>query len=654
MTEPLEGLVVLVTRPSHQADELVRLIAAQGGEALRFATLQIESDVDEAQVRAHLGEVSAFDIAIFISTNAVEHGVRFLPEDPGQRPAIAAIGPSTARALSDAGFEPDIRATRGFTSEALLLEPQFDNVDGKRIVIFRGVGGRATLGRELSRRGAEVVYAEVYRRDRPQRLDGYIASRLAAGSIDAVTATSAETLVNLHELASGEALRGLRATQLVTSSERVVKKAAALGFEREALLASAPSDEALVRALVEWRRATAAPEAWEATMTEPTKPLADDDAVPAAPPLSERDHDRPAAPPPRAAPVTPKPARGGRVLGALALLLALGAFALAGWLWWERERGLAQQSAQQALSGNALDEVRAQLAGLDSKLDESLARVADLIGSRGRTDGRIEDLNDGLDTLAARVQGLEKSVDDVRGVSASARENWIRAEAEYFLQTANSRLQLARDPEAALAALLAADDRLETLGDPALFRVRQTLGTEIEALRAVPRPDIEGIAHRLNGLASRVEDMPLANSTPEPFRSDETERRIEGDSALARFTSTMTGVLGDIVSIKRTEADVTPLLSRDEEFFLKRNLELQLQTARLALLRSDQANYRDSLRTARDWIQRHFLADAAVVESALNTLSQLEDEDIAPSLPDISGSLRQLRRTAPSADGDAA
>ena len=42
MTEsPLAGVGVLVTRPEHQADELVAAIERRGGVAIRFPTLQI-------------------------------------------------------------------------------------------------------------------------------------------------------------------------------------------------------------------------------------------------------------------------------------------------------------------------------------------------------------------------------------------------------------------------------------------------------------------------------------------------------------------------------------------------------------------------------------------------------------------------------------
>ena len=429
----------------------------------------------------------------------------------------------------------------------------------------------------------------------------------------------------------------------------MVKKAAALGFERDALLADAAGDEALVRALVDWRRAEPATVATDSTMSKAEVPTQTDDADEAVTPAPAAATPVPPAP----AAATTKAARGGRLGSALAILLALAALGVSGWLWWQGEQEVDDEGDARLLATDAaIDDLREAIARLDSKLDENGARVADLIGSRGRTDGRIDDVADDIASLGSRVQSVEKSVDDVRGVSASARDNWVRAEAEYYLQTANSRLQLARDPDAALAALLAADDRIGSLGDPSLYRVRQTLGAEIEALRAVPRPDVEGIAHTLNGLASRVDEMPIANSSEDLLR-DDGSAEIEGDTAMDRFRSTMAGVLGDIVSIRRTEADVAPLLSRDEEFFLRRNLELQLQTARLALLRGDEANYRESLRTARGWVQRHFVADASVVQSALETLTRLEAEDIAPALPDISGSLRELRRAAPS-EGDAA
>lgn len=643
--KPLAGLNILVTRPEHQAEKLVGLIGQSGGIALRFPALAIEADHDPEQVRQQIGDIHDYDIAIFISTNAVSNGVGFLPGE-GPKPLVAAIGPSTARALSEAGVECDIRAASGFTSEALLREPQLETPEGKRIVIFRGVGGRAHLGAELERRGARVTYAEVYRRDRPPAMDENIASMLADGDIHAVTATSTETLVNLYELATGETLRGLLGAQLVTASQRVVKKAAALGFTSPALLAPTPDDRALVQTLINWRINQTTPT--DNSMTQQAE---------AAPVPAKAKHSEAAEPDLQPDPDQPDDAlaersRGsGPVLSLLAILISLAALTATAWLWWQMREDSQGAMAATADTRSRYDALRQELAELDGKLDQTSSRTSQLLGNAGRFDGRIEDLGNGLETLTARMQRVEESVDDVRGVSATARDKWIRAETEYFLQAANSRLQLARDPVAALAALEAADDRLKSLGDPSLFSVRQQLAAEIESLRSVPQPDIEGIAHTLNSLAQRVDELPLQNSEPGPYTGG--GHQVEGETAIQRARSAVLGAFSDMISIKRTDAEVTPLLSRDEEFFLRRNLELQLQTARLALLRGDAANYRESLRTARNWMQSHFLLQDPAVTGAIETLTSLEAEQIAPELPDISASLRLLRLSAPAADGDA-
>ncbi|MBT8144230.1 MAG: uroporphyrinogen-III synthase, partial [Gammaproteobacteria bacterium] len=358
MGTELDGLTVLVTRPRHQAGNMARLIEERGGTALRFAALEIEARDDDSEIRQQIGDIRDYDIAIFISTNAVENGVRFVPQD-APRPQIAAIGPSTARALADAGLPCDIRAAHGFTSEALLREPVFGDLTGKRLVIFRGRGGRAILGRELQNRGADVSYAEVYTRDRPDELDDEIAVQLAAGNIDAVTATSAETLVNLYELADGPTLDGLLAAQLVTASERVAKKAAALGFTHAALVAPGPDDEALVETLSNWHGNTH-PAVTERSMTNNVQPDetptaetlpatdADADAVETA------DNDEPATEPATehvAEPDTVVPTapvrRGGTLFGLLSILLSIAALAAVAWMWW-------QQQQQDAVATTAL------------------------------------------------------------------------------------------------------------------------------------------------------------------------------------------------------------------------------------------------------------------------------------------------------------
>ena len=87
-----------------------------------------------------------------------------------------------------------------------------------------------------------------------------------------------------------------------------------------------------------------------------------------------------------------------------------------------------------------------------------------------------------------------------------------------------------------------------------------------------------------------------------------------------------------------------PLISPDAEYFLRTNLALQMQTARLALLRGEQPVYEASLNDAARWLEIYFDADSSQVDAALTTIGELQGGMFETDKPDISGSLRLLRQ----------
>src|SRR3989338_2621030 len=198
---PLQGVRVLVTRPAAQAQSLAQRIEQAGGEAIRFPTLEIAAARDVATLERVLAGIAHFDLAVFISPNAVAHGLAHLKMHGGlpARLTIAAIGRSTARALTEAGIVNPITPVDGSdpatapgvalpppsleSSEALLARPELQQVAGKRVVIFRGEGGRALLGDTLRARGAQVEYAECYRRVRPNTDAAPLSARLRDNGI---------------------------------------------------------------------------------------------------------------------------------------------------------------------------------------------------------------------------------------------------------------------------------------------------------------------------------------------------------------------------------------------------------------------------------------------------------------------------------------
>ena len=140
----LAGRRVVVTRPGGQAGHLAALIRAAGGEPVLFPALEILDAEDLQPVLALVDRLDAFDLAIFISANAVNKALDLVQVrrawPAGLR--VATVGRSSARALQRRGFAAVIAPGERFDSEALLDLPELKDVQGKRVVIFRGDGGR--------------------------------------------------------------------------------------------------------------------------------------------------------------------------------------------------------------------------------------------------------------------------------------------------------------------------------------------------------------------------------------------------------------------------------------------------------------------------------------------------------------------------------
>ncbi len=243
---PLAGVGVLVTRPAAQAGELIAAIEAAGGRSIVFPVIEIAPRSPQ-DVAADLAGLSDPDIVIFVSRNAVEHGLAWSGSG-----AIAAVGPATASAIEAAARVVDIRPTSGFDSESLLAEPALTDVRGKTIRIIRGNGGRELLATTLRERGANVDYLEVYTR----RVPGYsqaeiegIARRLEAGEIDVVVVMSVESFRNLLALLPETCHRALAKWPLVTPAARVIKEVTDRLPGCPVTLADGPGADEIVRAI---------------------------------------------------------------------------------------------------------------------------------------------------------------------------------------------------------------------------------------------------------------------------------------------------------------------------------------------------------------------------------------------------------------------
>lgn len=254
----LSGVTVVVTRPAHQAENLCHLIEAAGGHALRFPVIEIAPPKDADVCKAQLAQLADADLAIFVSANAVTAVLAIL-ESPSSWPshlAVAAVGKATAQALAAHGVTTSLVAPPPFNSEALLCLPELQTLQGQRVVIVRGKGGRELLGESLRERGAEVEYIECYERVIPQMLPEAkkLLSAWNEGRQLPIVVTSNEGLENLLTMAGADYRAALLSSPLILISERTAELAKNLGFSENLMVAESANDESILTAIKTWAR----------------------------------------------------------------------------------------------------------------------------------------------------------------------------------------------------------------------------------------------------------------------------------------------------------------------------------------------------------------------------------------------------------------
>jgi uroporphyrinogen III methyltransferase/synthase len=190
---PLFGKRILVTRPRHQAGDLVRVLEEQGAEAVVLPVVEVRDPPDWEPVDRALRRLATYHWLVFTSANGVHALVRRLRALHLDLRALgpvrlAVIGPATADALRAYHLEPDL--VPGVYNSEGLVEALRERVRGQRVLLARADRGLTLLRDELNLL-AEVEQVAVY-----SQVDAAIEpgseglERLNQGQIDYITLTS--------------------------------------------------------------------------------------------------------------------------------------------------------------------------------------------------------------------------------------------------------------------------------------------------------------------------------------------------------------------------------------------------------------------------------------------------------------------------------
>ena len=251
----LQGQLILNTRPAHQQAELTSLLEREGAQVLSFPVIDIVA-LDSSLIRQHLAQpISAYDILLFVSRNAVDGAFRYIDSSHlKRRLRFGVIGTATRLALAQRVTHLDscLLAGSPYNSETLLEADALQQVTGKRVLIFRGQDGRSLLGDELAARGAMVDYCEVYRRELPVRDVADFGRLVAKAFPTLVVLTSNVGMQNLIELVDPAAAGRLRQIPWLLISERMRESAVKLGHNAPIIIAHSASDKGIQQAICTW------------------------------------------------------------------------------------------------------------------------------------------------------------------------------------------------------------------------------------------------------------------------------------------------------------------------------------------------------------------------------------------------------------------
>ncbi|ANI99867.1 uroporphyrinogen III synthase [Polynucleobacter wuianus] len=265
---------IVITRPSGQARQLIELLSQtieKSGITKRslpdIVSLPLLTIVpkDDEQLADHIASaLKDADLAIFVSPNAVESVMRLLERDwqdfSKKIIPIGVMGGSSAMALKNHGIGLELSPTpvvvpknnEQWDSEGLWQELQSLkwNLPTKKIVIFKGEGGRDWLADTLTKAGAIVEAISTYTRvPLDEKNPAWHAIREMDISKSLWLLTSSEAVRYLGQVANNQ-LEGLQSASALCPHRNIANAAEAIGFGE--VFITEPGDEALIKATLAW------------------------------------------------------------------------------------------------------------------------------------------------------------------------------------------------------------------------------------------------------------------------------------------------------------------------------------------------------------------------------------------------------------------
>lgn len=271
----MSAKTIIVTRPSGQARQLIGVLTKSielsdvakrsFPEVLSLPLLTIVPKTDDALVDHIASKLHDADLAIFVSPNAIECVMRLIERDwqdfSKSIIPIGVMGGSSKLALNNHGIGLEIKPTpivmpqgnEQWDSEGLwhALQGLGWSWQNKKVVIFKGDGGRDWLADTLINAGAQLEAISTYTRV-PLDIDNpaWQAIHELDFSKSLWLLTSSEAVRYLGSVIQGQFTQSLSSASALCPHHNIADAAQEIGFGE--VFATEPGDESLIKASLAW------------------------------------------------------------------------------------------------------------------------------------------------------------------------------------------------------------------------------------------------------------------------------------------------------------------------------------------------------------------------------------------------------------------
>jgi len=266
---------------------------------------------------------------------------------------------------------------------------------------------------------------------------------------------------------------------------------------------------------------------------------------------------------------------------------------------------------------------------------------------------KLQQTNDNLKQLELRADALDKTQQELTNslvqtidVVSRTRHGWMLKEIEYLLQITQHRLQLHRDIEGATNALRIASDRINDIADPRLLAVREAITDDLRALEAVPMPDRDGVALRLDNVAHRLKPEILISMVADGNESNANPgaTRLEHKNSIQLWFSDLLRSISDSIKISNQQRQIKLFALQQEQAQNLEFLRQKILGAKYAVMLFDDFQYHAQLKSAIDTLNNSQIFQPP--SSLVQEVTALNEINLEPELPNIANTIVKIRELA--------